>query len=296
MRLITIITLILLAICYAHIRSFADETKSASDLEITAAVGMGEHLARPTGSTFDPELTNEYFGVDLSAAFVSKYIWRGYDVFDDHAAFQPSVSLNLFQTGLSVGVWGSFALSSGYEDLDELDYILAWGKTFFDNERYSLDFSTNYIYYDFPNTSSELADYEEVGIGFALPNLLPLSSSYLIPSYYVCYDWPAHSGGPQEGWFHIFSVSYDVHIPAFIPSQDEQDLSLTADVTYNDGAFDADSDFSHATVSLATTFEWKGFTLTPSLQHQWSFEDTVNRENEFWAGVSLGYNFRFNGE
>ena len=32
-------------------------------------------------------------GIDLDATYASKYIWRGYDLFDDHAAFQPSVNI-----------------------------------------------------------------------------------------------------------------------------------------------------------------------------------------------------------
>jgi len=48
-------------------------------------------------------------GVTLDATWVSKYIWRGFDRLDDKAAFQPSVMLDLFNTGFNVGVWGSWA-------------------------------------------------------------------------------------------------------------------------------------------------------------------------------------------
>ncbi|UCF14141.1 MAG: hypothetical protein JSW59_12075, partial [Phycisphaerales bacterium] len=38
--------------------------------------------------------------VDLT--YQSKYLWRGIDVYGDKSAFQPSVMLDLFGTGLGV--------------------------------------------------------------------------------------------------------------------------------------------------------------------------------------------------
>ncbi len=60
---------------------------------------------------------------------VSKYIWRGYDLFDDHGAFQPSVNADLFGTGLEVGpltvtpaLYYQISLDDSVNDEDEL-----WG-------------------------------------------------------------------------------------------------------------------------------------------------------------------------
>jgi hypothetical protein len=105
----------------------------------------------------------------------------------------------------------------------------------------------------------------------------------------VVYGWPAHSGGPEEGWFHIAGLTYDIPFPPLLPDQEEQALSISADLTYNDGVFDSDSGFSHATTGVSTNFEWRRFTLSPSVNYQWSFEDSVNEEDEFWVGVSLSY-------
>ena len=237
------------------------------------------------------ESEERQLGVDLDATFVSKYLWRGYDAFDGDPAFQPSVNFDLFQTGFSLNVWGSFALSSGSEDLDELDYTLAWGRSLFEDEVYAIDFSANYIYYDFPNANSEDVDYQEVGVGVSMPNFAPVGPSCLVPSYYAGYEWSAYSGGPEEAWFHIFGLGFDLLISALLPDQEEQALSFSADLTYNDGAFGSDSCWSHTTVGLATNLEWKGFTLTPSVNYQWSLDDSVNDEDEFWAGISLAYSF-----
>jgi hypothetical protein len=42
-------------------------------------------------------------GIQLDATWVSKYIWRGQDLYDGHAAFQPSFTYDLFGTGFSAG-------------------------------------------------------------------------------------------------------------------------------------------------------------------------------------------------
>lgn len=245
------------------------------------------------GSSMAQDLFGERtLDIDLDGTFVSKYLWRGYDTLDDHGAFQPSINLDLFQSGFSVNVWGSFALSKGFEDVDELDYALAYGYTFFEEEPYAIDLSAAFIYYDFPNTTSDLADTLEAGVALAMPNLLELGPRYLVPSWYSGYLWPKDDDlGPEEGWHHIFGLAYDIPISPLLSNQEEQAISLAADVTYNDGTFDSDSGISHATFGVSTSFEVGPLSITPSATYQWSFEDSVNDEDEFWSGISLTYSF-----
>ena len=58
--------------------------------------------------------------VDLT--YQSKYIWRGFDVYGDKSAIQPSLDLDLFGTGLGFNVMGHRANSSGYEAAERWDY------------------------------------------------------------------------------------------------------------------------------------------------------------------------------
>ncbi len=235
-------------------------------------------------------------GIGLDMAYVSKYMWRGYDVYDDHGAFQPSITFDLFQTGLSANVWASYALESSFEELDEIDYTIAYERSFFEDELYALDFGINYIFYDFPNANSDLSDSQEVGMSFALTGLPEIGPSPIVPSYYVAYLWAMSSGGPEDGYYHIFGLSYDLPVPALIPDQEEQCLAFSADLTYNDGAFGVDSDFTHATIGVGTDFEYQGFTLSPFLNYQFSFEDAVNDEDDFYAGFTVSYAFSIGGD
>lgn len=228
-------------------------------------------------------------GVTLDATWVSRYLWRGYDVFDDHASFQPSVDIDLFGSGFSVNAWAAIPMGSGYENLTEYDYTVAYGTTLFEEEVYALDLGINYIYYDFPKVNSRaIPDTQEVGVSVALPNLIMIGDSALVPSYYVCKFWPSKSGVGFDvaGGYHTLGLSYDWTIPGT-----EQVLSLSTDVNYNDGLFGADHDWSHANLGISTSFNLDPFSVSPFLGYQISMDDSVNDEDELIGGVSVSISF-----
>ena len=92
-----------------------------------------------------------------------------------------------------------------------------------------------------------------------------------------------------EGFTHMFGFNYE------LPSLEIVDNPLTFhwDITYNDGQGSStyDHDWSHMTWGLSTTFDIAGGTLTPTLYYQTSMEKSVNPEDEFWVGISYGFNF-----
>lgn len=57
-------------------------------------------------------------GFELGADVVSSYVWRGSDL-GDSAAIQPSLSYT-FENGLSIGLWGSYALTENTEYNEDL--------------------------------------------------------------------------------------------------------------------------------------------------------------------------------
>ena len=124
-----------------------------------------------------------------------------------------------------------------------------------------------------------------------MPDFVSLGPGSFAPFWYCSYFWAAHSERPKEGWFNIFGLEYDLPINPVLPEQEEQAFSFAFDLTHNDGAFDAEPGFSHATVSLSSCFETQGISITPAVNYQWLFEDTVNDEDEFWVAVSVAYAF-----
>lgn len=257
-------------------------------------------------------------GVTLDATWVSKYLWRGIDLLDDKAAFQPSVDVDLFGSGFSVNVWASYPAAAGdmnkttavspdgtrgvsRVDATEFNYTIAYDTVLCEGEDWATAIRVQGIYRDFIDRPSQAADDEEVGLQVALPNLCPAG---VVPSYYVGKLWPAKSGTPSAGkadlpgnyggWVHIFGLGYDLKIPGLTADTPEQVVSFSAAAVYNDGfaGGGVDHDWSHAVFGVSTTFELaENVNLTPGFYYQSSWEDTVNPEDEMW--MSIGASCRF---
>ncbi len=238
-------------------------------------------------------------GIDVDVTWVSKYIWRGFDRLDDKAAFQPSINLDLFDTGFSFNVWSSFAGASknggrtSTVNAEEWRYTLTYANSLFDGESYVTNYAVSWIYYDFPDMASKDADLQEFNVDFSWPEACPFG---VVPHYQAIYLWSAEGDGAArdyEGFIHVIGVGYDLAMEGFLPDNPEQILSFTWDITYNDdaGARDVDHDWSHMLWGLSTDIDCGPGTLTPAIYYQTSMEDTVNTEDEFWVGISYGLSF-----
>ena len=226
----------------------------------------------------DHHLTAPEATVTFDNDFSTAYMWRGFDTFDDHGAWMPSVNID-YGTGWSVNVWGAQPIGSGSENLTELDYTLAYGNSVNKGEAQQVDYFVNYIYYDFPKTGSS-GDAQEVGVGIAFPNLL---GGAIVPSYYVSQFWLSQGGG--SAGFHRGALETQVEVPGC-----PQALDLVADIWYNDGALGADHEWSHATVGVSTDFAAaENLTLTPYFSIQISMDDSVNSEDDYWAGLRTSF-------
>ena len=233
--------------------------------------------------------------------FAGKYMWRGFDVYyNDDPAFQPSINFDIFDSGFSFNVWGSTALDNrdDHEELDEVDYTLAYGFTLFPDDPYAMEVSLNFIYYAYPQLHGTSGDVLELGGGISMPNLFPIGESAIVPSYYGAWLHEADEDeeiGPLGGGYHKIALGYDWLVPALIAEQETQAISFTADIHYTDGYFDLDADFTHSTVGVSTSFEYKGFAVSPAVNYQFTFDDddenAINDEDEFWATLSVSYSF-----
>ncbi len=256
---------------------------------------------------------DEPLGVTLDTTWVSKYLWRGFDLLDDKGAFQPSIDVDLFGSGFSVNVWASYPTAAGdmnkytaaeasREDATEYDCTVAYDMVICEDEAWATDIRFQGIYRDFIDRPSRAADDEEIGMLLAWPNVCP--TGVVTPSYYVGKIWPAKAGKPRAGktdlpgeyggWIHIFGIGYDLKVPGLTPNTPEQVFNFSAAAVYNDGfaSATADHDWSHALFGVSTEFELtENVSLTPALYYQSSWDDSVNPEDETW--VSIGASCRF---
>jgi hypothetical protein len=245
-----------------------------------------------TGASFAEE---GELGVTLDTTWVSKYIWRGVDVLDDKAAIQPSVDIDLYGSGFSANVWMSWAGASGSSDVstvnaDEMDYTLTYTNAFSEGDTTQMNYSAWFRYYDFTDMATKDADAQELGFAVSMPNLCP---GGVVPSYAIIQMWNAKSGGAASGLggsIHVVGLNYGLEVDSL-----EQPLNLGFDATFNDGAGvgggAVSSDWSHITWSIGTSMQVGDGVLTPSIHYQTSMEDTVNKNDEFYTGISYSLSF-----
>jgi len=237
--------------------------------------------------------------VDVDVTWVSKYLWRGFDILDDKAAFQPSVNVDL-GSGFSLNVFTSMPGGSAGKDkygvsrlnYEEWRYTLTYAGTAFEGEAYKANYGINWTYYDFPQApGNDEGDMQEFVVGFSLPDICEAG---IVPSYAIVRMWPAKGGGANRamgGYIHVFGLGYQYTCPD-LP---ELPLNLSCSATYNDGTpggAGIDSDWSHIVWGISTTIDCpSGGKITPALYYQTSMDDSVNDEDELWCGVTYGFSF-----
>jgi hypothetical protein len=226
----------------------------------------------------------------FSQSYVSRYIWRGQDVYsEDDSAYQPSVDLTVDDVlggSLGFNIWGSFPLTSGHEDLTELDYTLSYSRELTD----CLEVVLGYTYYDYPKADKD-SDIQEPWVSLTISNLPNLS--LLSINLFAGYDFNVSSNGPDEGWYYSWGIGLDIPLPECPFFQDAQTLGLSITNWGTDGAQDLKPCSLYATeISLSTTYNLGKLGITPSLNYVINHEDEINNgKEEFWVGLDLSYSF-----
>jgi len=243
----------------------------------------------------------------IGATYESQYIWRGFDLFRDEGAIHAMADLNLFDSGFGVSAVGHQSTSDAFGELQRWDGTLYYQNVLWSGEPLATNFRLGYVYYYYPKTNFGLTqDLMEGHAVLSWPNLLPIQG--LQPSYAFAYmlpgrknDW-AQTTNPDfdhnsTGMFHIGMLDYAFMVPGLL-SPDDQVVKLHGELVYNGGVSPLGANikpgFSDAVIGASTDFVFgaaRNIVVTPAVYYQFSFEDTVNTDNEFWAGVSLKFAF-----
>lgn len=235
-------------------------------------------------------------GLTLGAKIASKYIWRGFDIYEDDASvFQPSITLDLYGTGFGLKVLSSRANTGEYENDEELDFTLFYSNGIYEGESFATDYRVGWVYYSFPDEPRKAKNMQEIFAEFSWPQICPAG---IVPRYTILCMWPSESDSRVSsygGWAHIFGLDYGLAI-----AQDAPILNLSAEVMYNDGlahgaassGASVDHDWSHALFGASMDFDiTENLTETLGVYYQVSMDDSVNNEDETWISVSLKYKF-----
>ena len=234
-------------------------------------------------------------GVTVDATFMTKYIWRGFEKFNNKAAWQPSVDLDL-GGGFHANGRASYAGSSGAVNATEYNYTLYYVGSALD-DCFKTDYSVGWRYFDFIDQPSRGvvgqagADAQELFLEFEMPQLI---GGGFVPHGAIYHMWKARSGsGGSFPTGQIFVMGFDYNW-TFEQASDFP-MTFSWDLVYNDGVGSAavDHDWSHMLWGLKTSFEcpMTGAKVTPAVYFQNSFESTVNNRDHLFAGLSYSLNF-----
>lgn len=211
------------------------------------------------------------FQVDVT----SRYIWRGFDLLpDNNSALQPSLTYDLGDSGFSLNIWASFALTDRdvYKYADEIDVTLTYALQTRESLSLVLGF-TNYGWWFAEDFKFEDHTTQEFFVELGFPKV-PLS-----PTLTAFYDINLGDG--------LYVQVAGGHT---LPLGGGLNLDLSAALGYNAGMFlpeGADTGFSDLTIGASVPFKIGGLTLSPFVNYTFVFLDAVNDDNELWFGASL---------
>jgi len=237
----------------------------------------------------------EPWGVTADVTVASKYIVHGWNLGGDSWSFQPALTLRTMVPGVEVQFWAALPFDRDYRAQDEIDFIVHYRRDLFPEENWVTSFHAFADYWIYPHQTNDETGRQFRGIkykaGVSMPHLLPLFGAYLVPEYNYYYWQAVDTDAFEEDGAHELFLRYGLPLGKFMPAQEGQTLSLGTSVTYHQGAFGNESGFSHCTAHAATSMHFGPVTFTPAVNYQWSFEDTINEDDEFWASVSLSTTF-----
>ena len=234
----------------------------------------------------------------IDVTYLSAYTWYGFDMYPGShgpGAIQPSINLDLYDTGLGLNALWSRANESGHENTEEVRIGLTYSGSCLEYETYATNYVIGWTYYDYVDNPSDIADTQEMYASLSWPEICPAG---VVPSYTIVRLWASEGGAAAHdlsGWVHILGLGYDLPVEDLLPDLPEQILHLSAAFVWNEGAGagGVDHDYSHTILGVSTDFDLgNNLTLTPGIYHQNTPEKSVNTDEDLtYATVSLKYAF-----
>ena len=202
---------------------------------------------------------------------VSRTIWRGFDLLpDNHAAIQPSLTIDLGKSGFSLNVWSSFALAQRgmFKYSDEIDLTIEYA--FRMPEGWAL--SAGFIHYGywFAEDFKFKAHASQEAYASVARTDLPLS-----PTLSIYYDFNLGSG-----LYITLGASHEWQV------NEKLGMEVGGLIGFNSRQYIDKTGFSDIDLFARLPLRLGGLTLTPSLNVMIPLLDEVNEYTEIWLGFS----------
>jgi hypothetical protein len=247
----------------------------------------------------------------VAASWDSKYLWRGFDLYEDKSALHLLADLSLFDTGFGISAAGHRAAPAGFEDKERWDFSAYYQNALFKDQPHLTQFKFAWVYYAYPELNApESLDLQEAGLLLSWPSILPVKG--LCPSYALINMWQASEISrlaDGNGWLHILMLDYGFSIPSLVGGKSKEQLvKLHSELVYNDGFSptprrpyndwrvlypNPDHDWSDAVFGASTDFNFGyGLTLTPAIYYQLTMDKSINQDDdELWTALTAKWSF-----
>lgn len=248
------------------------------------------HLCSGPG-IFALEVGEQEVEITLTQSYASRFISEGQDGFpDDGPIWETTLDIAfpqvLYGSDLCFSAWWGYPLKSGNVAAEEVDYSVAIAREI----KEILNISGGYNYFDFPraNNNSDLNEFW----GLLQLERLPFLPIPVSAALYAEYEFKATREGPENGWYYFWGLGTKLLLPRCKIFQEAQNLSLDVTNWGTDGVGGLKPSSLYATeCSVATSYSFAGFSITPSFNYLFSYEDTINDEDEAWVRIEVSYSF-----
>lgn len=228
---------------------------------------------------------------DASISFLSKYVWRGYELSKDSIVIQPSITASY--KGVGFNLWGNLDTEQdmnlyGNDDTNwnETDMTLSY-----DNSLGMVSYSLGYIYYALDAADDTQEIYASAGL-----------DTILAPTLTVYRDFAKY-----PGWYATLGVSHSFQLSETIALDTGAHVSyLSADdedtLADPDNPSDAYSDFHDGQVSLSISIPVTDYlSVTPELYYSFPLSSAASDiieagsadgdDSFIYGGITLSMSF-----
>ncbi len=271
-----ILMLCLISFVFILPNAFGEEKPLAPGEGTTVATTAQGEEERPT--------------ISADAAFLSKYIWRGYELSKDSLVIQPSITAGY--KGFGLNLWGNLDTDLyGYDDAK-------WNETdmtvYYDHSFGPVGVGVGYIYYALDGIDDTQEFYLSVG-----------GDVLLAPTLTIYWDVDE-----APGWYFDLGISHSFDLPHEIT------LDLAGSVGYyiseNDGIVDYDDalnpetsrfqNFQNGLISVGMTIPfYKYFSVVPMIAYSFPLGNAAdnmlkatslsNDSSHVFGGITLSMAF-----
>jgi len=277
-------------VCFAFIISFCLIIGSAPRIWAEEPKPAVE-TAKPVTEAAKPMEEEKPTG-DFTAAAMSKYVWRGYELSRDSIVVQPSATIGY--RGFSANIWGNLDMNPYFSGTGDTRYSSAWNETdltvWYTKNLGLFNLGAGYIYYALGalnRDAPDRADFQEVFATVSLNTILsPAFTAYKEISHY-------------QNWYFLLGVShtfaFNKSVSLKVAASASYLLSTYADAAlFNAGAgyggypeFDGSaratddkfSNFHDGTVTLSLPVKATGnITITPTVSYVFPLSNDAKHE------------------